>query len=66
MNSTGFNRIRAAQLEYQKAAEEELRAAGWHSGWRKKNNLNYWIKTFPEGVVTATSLEDALKWEYEL
>ena len=47
--------------------EDELLKAGWSKGWRKKNDLTYWIKTFhKEGVVTATSMEDAIKWEYEL
>ena len=67
MSSAGFNRIRGAQLTYENILEEELTKAGWAKGWRKKNNLTYWIKEFPkEGVVTALTLEDALKWEYEL
>lgn len=66
MSSGGYNRIRAAQLSLESIMEEELKAVGWHKGWRKANNLTYWIKEFPEGVVTVTRLEDALKWEYEL
>ena len=67
MSPTGYNRISAARDAYFHIMEEELKKAGWSQGWRKKNNLTYWIKEFPiEGVVTATSLEDALRWEYEL
>jgi hypothetical protein len=67
MSGAGYNRIRAAQLELEKVMEEELVKSGWSKGWRKKNNLTFWIKPFPkEGIVTALSLEDALKWEYEL
>lgn len=67
MSSMSYNRIVAAKMAYEKVLEDELTAAGWAKGWRKKNNLTYWIKEYPrEGTVTATSLEDALKWEYEL
>ena len=67
MNSSGFNKIRAAKLNWERVMEDELRAVGWHKGWRKKNNMTYWVKEFDkEGVVTASSLEDALLWEFEL
>ena len=67
MNSAGYNRIWAAKMVYEQVLEEELVQAGWHKGWRKKNNLHFWIKEFlGEGTVTAITLEDALKWEYEL
>jgi hypothetical protein len=67
MSSIGYNRIVGAQLEVARIMWEELEKAGWNKGWRKKNNLTYYIKIFPgDVVVTATTLEDALKWEYEL
>ena len=59
--------VRGAKLAYERVLEDELMKAGWAKGWRKTNNMIYWIKAFPkEGIVTATSLEDALMWEYEL
>jgi hypothetical protein len=67
MSSMGYNRVREAQLEYEKRLDEELAAAGWTKVWRKKNGFTYWVKNMPmEGMVTATTREDALKWEYEL
>ena len=67
MSSSGYNRIREAQLRYEQALEEELKACGWTKTWRKKNNCTYWSKMMPgEGWVTAITAEDALKWEYEL
>lgn len=67
MSSSGFNRVRAAQIMYEQTMENELREAGWSKCWRKKNNMTYWTKLMPvEGWVTATSAEEALKWEYEL
>lgn len=67
MGSSGYNRIREHQLKYEAAIEDELRKAGWAKCWRKKNNMTYWTKLMPvEGWVTATTAEDALKWEYEL
>ena len=36
MSSSGYNRIREAQLRYEQALEEELKACGWTKTWRKK------------------------------
>lgn len=67
MSSAGYNRIVAARINADQVLEEELKAAGWSKGWRKRNNLTFWIKVFPnEGPVTVNRLEDALAWEYEL
>jgi hypothetical protein len=67
MSSTDYNRIVQARMFYNLAIEEGLQACGWHKGWRKKNNLHYWIKDIPgEGIVTALTGEEALRWEYEL
>ena len=67
MSPGGYNRIREAQLRHEQTMLDELIAAGWFVRWRKQNNFTYYIKEFPNvGQVTASSLEDALKWEYEL
>jgi hypothetical protein len=67
MSAMGYNRIRGNKLQYEQAMLDELIAAGWFVRYRKKNNFTYYVKVFPDdGRVTATSLEDALKWEYEL
>jgi len=67
MSSSDYNKIVQAKLNYEQAVEEGLKAAGWHKGWRKKNNLTFWIKDIPgQGICTALSGEEALKWEYEL
>lgn len=67
MSSLGYNKIREAKLRYEQVLLDELVAAGWYVRWRKQNNFTFYTKTLASGqVVTATSLEDALKWEYEL
>ena len=67
MSSLGYNKIREAKLRYEQVLLDELVAAGWYVRWRKQNNFTFYTKTLSSGqVVTATSLEDALKWEYEL
>lgn len=67
MGSLAYNKIVSARIAYERILEDELRAVGWHKGWRKKNNLTYYVKEFDkEGVVTALGLEEALRWEYEL
>jgi hypothetical protein len=67
MSSLGYNKVREAKLRYEQVLLDELVAAGWYVRWRKQNNFTYYTKDIPGvGCVTATSLEDALKWEYEL
>ena len=67
MSSMGYNKVREAKLHYEQVLLDELVKAGWYVRWRKANNFTYYTKSMPDGqVVTASSLEDALKWEYEL
>lgn len=67
MSSLGFNKIREAKMRYEQVLLDELLACGWFVRWRKANNFTYYTKVMPDGQsVTATSMEDALKWEYEL
>jgi hypothetical protein len=67
MSSMGYNKVREHKLLYEHILLNELVAAGWFVRWRKQNNFTFYVKEFPGvGQVTASSLEDALKWEYEL
>lgn len=66
MGSADYNKIAAAKMHLNIITEDQLKRVGWVKAWRKKNNLTYWVKSFPEGRVTALTMEDALMWEYEL